>query len=143
MDKSAEEIFVTDIGESSFQEFNLLKSAKNYGWPVYEGSSCLKMKLECKNLKSAVPIYVYSFKTGKSIRATNIYNAKKYEKLSGYSLVHDTTNHFVTALKTAKEPSKKKVKVESGSEPYEQIFFNSEGSIFALTKKSLLELVLN
>ena len=103
------------------------------------------MKLECKNLKNTVPLYVYSFKIGKSIRATNIYNAKKYEKLTGYSLVHDSVNHFVTALKTAKEPSKKKVtiKSESASAPYEQIFFNSEGSIFALTKKSLLELVLN
>jgi len=87
---------------------------------------------------------LYSFKTGKSIRATNVYNSKKYEKLNGYSLVHDSANHFVTAIKTGSEPSKKKVEVSSSSKkPYQQIFFNSKGSIFALSKNSLLELVLN
>ncbi len=142
LDKDDKRIYLTDVGEDSFHEFNRLESGRNYGWPIFEGSSCLKMQLECKNLNNIIPIYQYSFKTGKSIRASDVYNQNKYESLKGYALVHDSKKHFITAIKTGDEPSKKKIIINSGK-AYQQVFFNDEGRIFALSQNSIIELVLS
>lgn len=35
-------LFAADVGESKYEEINIVKKGQNYGWPIKEGTNCFK-----------------------------------------------------------------------------------------------------
>lgn len=52
MDPVSKDIFIGERGNSLYDEINVLQPAANYGWPVFEGTTCLRMRFECVNYKT-------------------------------------------------------------------------------------------
>ncbi|HAC15086.1 MAG TPA: hypothetical protein DCE78_03965, partial [Bacteroidetes bacterium] len=63
-------IIVGDVGESSFEEINIIKAGKNYGWPSIEGFQTSEETPE--NYQD--PIYAYDRNEGCAITGVNFYN---------------------------------------------------------------------
>jgi glucose/arabinose dehydrogenase len=67
IDRENGEIFVGDRGERDYEEINLIEAGKNYGWPIFEGSQCLRMRLECANYRTVKPLLKYRHRVAKGI----------------------------------------------------------------------------
>lgn len=77
LDSKNNNIYIGDRGGSAFEEINLLKPAANYGWPIFEGTRCLKMRFECSNYKSISPLFKYSHKTASQILLGGVFRSEK------------------------------------------------------------------
>jgi len=92
-------IFVTDVGESSFEEVNEIVAGANYGWPEAEGVS--------KDPRFKNPLHVYPPLIGRSICGALFYPqnlttaetpAAFPEKWRGKFFFADWASHWVKAL---------------------------------------------
>ena len=104
-------IWVSDRGADTFQELNILKSGANYGWSKFEGSQCLRMRLECSGSKGEMPIFEYPFKQGKKIAISPVYRGKKYSELEGFLFVHDALSGITWAIRKSADGKLEKMSV--------------------------------
>lgn len=68
-------IFCGDVGQNQFEEINIIKHGRNYGWRAYEGFSCFDKNL-CDHGKLSrleFPILSYSHDIGRSIVGGYVY----------------------------------------------------------------------
>jgi len=67
LDKKSHRFIVADVGQDAFEEVNVIKKGKNYGWRGFEGFNCRESSLcpQEKNLMS--PQLVYAHPVGEAI----------------------------------------------------------------------------
>jgi glucose/arabinose dehydrogenase len=74
VDSTTNEIYVGDVGSTLSEEINLVRPARNYGWPSQEGDTC--------NIASCTvfekPFYFYNHWTGNSITGGPVYRGTVY-----------------------------------------------------------------
>ena len=46
-------IFCGDVGQSAFEEIDIVEKGKNYGWRVKEGFACYNPPQNCKTISTA------------------------------------------------------------------------------------------
>jgi hypothetical protein len=52
-------IFIGDVGDSTWEEIDILEYGGNYGWSAYEGPNCFKPEL-CDNIgKEVISVTTY------------------------------------------------------------------------------------
>lgn len=85
-------LFVSDVGQSKFEEINDIKRGANYGWPQAEGSS--------ENPKFTNPIHAYPPAFGRSIVGAGFYpqNGSFPEKWRGKFFFADWAANWVKAI---------------------------------------------
>lgn len=93
-DRVGNDLWLADVGESSFEEINKIVAGGNYGWSTKEGTSCSKgfKKKECRSKKLKSPIYQYDRSVGSSITGGYVYRGKEVPLLDGSYVFGD----FVT-----------------------------------------------
>jgi len=135
LDSETGEIYVGERGESSYEEINLLKPSANFGWPVVEGDTCLKMRFECSNQRSVPALFKYSHNIGTKVSLIAVLRPKKASSLSGVLLFSDINKKQIWALKKS-NGAKPKVKKLLDTE-LEMIDFtqDSQGQTYVLDKK--------
>jgi glucose/arabinose dehydrogenase len=83
------DLWVGDAGEGVEQELDLVDRGGNYGWSVFDGDSCLRMRFECMNQKYLPPVISYEKKDGSGIVAGFAYHgaalADDYEGVFFYA----------------------------------------------------------
>ncbi|MCB1143960.1 MAG: PQQ-dependent sugar dehydrogenase [Leptospiraceae bacterium] len=87
-DRVSGELFVGDVGQESFEEINLVKKGKNYGWRIMEGNSCY-MPPNCDPKGLELPIYTYSRDKGIAVIGGYVYRGNKKSKLYGKYIFAD------------------------------------------------------
>ncbi|KAK7504145.1 hypothetical protein BaRGS_00004449 [Batillaria attramentaria] len=80
-----------DVGQSMYEELDLLKKGANYGWRAREGDECYDVdmckQLDPKELES--PVYVYDHTVGKSVTGGQFYRGCESPSLNGKYLYGD------------------------------------------------------
>ena len=68
-------IFCGDVGQNKYEEINIIKRGRNYGWRAYEGFSCFDENLCDRGKLSRLefPIVSYSHDIGRSIVGGYVY----------------------------------------------------------------------
>ncbi len=86
-DRATGRLFAGDVGQSSREEINIVERGKNYGWNIFEGTSCFKPP--CDATKFAPPIAEYSHDEGISVTGGFVYRGKKIPELTGRYIFGD------------------------------------------------------
>jgi len=99
IDPVTNELFVCDVGENTYEEIDLVRSGKNYGWPLMEGPACYPPGV-CdttgKDLK--LPLYSYTHDEGSAIVGGARYWGTRLPELMGVFVFADYTSGVVWGL---------------------------------------------
>lgn len=108
LERGGSRIFVADVGESSWEEVDILQKGANYGWRVMEGAHCFNPSTGCDTSNKVLPIAEYPHSVGIAVIGGYVYKgsaipslANKYifGDLTGkiFSLTEAPTNTWTTA----------------------------------------------
>jgi len=88
-DKLTGDLWVADVGESTFEEVNKVVISGNYGWPIMEGDQCFEGQ-SCSKSNLKLPITQYPRSIGISTVGGYVYRGSDSPSLAGQYLWGDT-----------------------------------------------------
>jgi len=98
-DPETKNLFVGDAGTGIEQEVDLVRAGGNYGWSVFDGIGCLRMRFECMNQKYSSPIVSYLKTSGTAVSVGFVYDGDAIASLKGALLYGDKKSGRLWALK--------------------------------------------
>ncbi|XP_072266572.1 HHIP-like protein 2 [Pyxicephalus adspersus] len=92
-------IFCGDVGQSRYEEIDIIVKGGNYGWRAKEGPECFDIML-CLNssLHDIPPIFFYGHSVGKSVTGGYVYRGCDSPNLNGLYIFGDFMNGRLMAL---------------------------------------------
>ncbi len=104
-DQLTGELWVADVGQSTFEEVNRVVAGANYGWPIMEGDQCFNDS-SCETSGLALPITQYGRSVGVSTVGGYVYRGESSPSLSGLYIWGDTfSSEFLSVSANAEEGS--------------------------------------
>ncbi|MCS6990553.1 MAG: PQQ-dependent sugar dehydrogenase [Chitinophagales bacterium] len=100
-DRQTGELFCGDVGQNEFEEVNLIKRGRNYGWRIMEGFDCFNPPKDCNKSRLEPPIAVYSHREGRSVIGGYVYRGKKSPAWQGKYIFGDWTGKVFLLSKSA------------------------------------------
>jgi glucose/arabinose dehydrogenase len=99
IDPYTHELWVCDVGENEWEEIDVVRKGKNYGWPLMEGMACFPPG-ECDTLSKdlKLPLYCYSHADGSAIVGGSRYWGSRLPELAGVFVFADYTSGVVWGL---------------------------------------------
>jgi len=91
--------WAADVGQDRYEEIDILRSGKNYGWRVMEGKHCFRPTQGCHPEKFEPPVFEYGRKEGQSVTGGVVYRGKRVPSLVGYYVFADFVSGKVWALR--------------------------------------------
>ena len=83
-DRASGRLFVGDVGQSDFEEIDLVRRAGNYGWNVMEGAHCYPPpSIGCNTSGLELPVAEYSHSEGNSVTGGYVYSGSGIQELRG------------------------------------------------------------
>jgi len=102
--EDAGRIICGDVGQSAFEEIDLIVKGGNYGWKIREGFSCFQQNSECDTLEDdELPIHAYAHGTYKSVTGGHVYRGCANPALYGQYIYGDFVDGSLWSLKENKE----------------------------------------
>ncbi len=87
--EGASRLFVGDVGQSGFEEVNLVEAGKNYGWNICEGSHLFQNTTGICPANFEAPIAEYGREEGFSVIGGFVYRGNRFDDLKGVYLFGD------------------------------------------------------
>jgi len=103
-DSQTGDIWLGDVGENSFEEIDKVEIGKNYGWPIFEGTTCTKRDPSCPSAGLVPPYFEYPHSQGGSVTAGYVYRGKAIPALVGKFVYADFTAGRINAIDAVKDP---------------------------------------
>jgi len=82
-------LFCADVGQSAWEEVDLIVRGGNYGWRVMEGTHCYDPPVSCDPGGKILPIAEYGHDIGTSITGGYVYRGTRYPSLQGKYIFGD------------------------------------------------------
>lgn len=112
-DKKTGDLWVTDVGEESYEEINLVKAGKNYGWPHMEGPDCFDNK-PCDKTKFVPPFSGYDYEGQQSIVGGYVYRGNSSPAMQGHYIFGDSFESTYYSVNTSSDGKKIQKQFNSG-----------------------------
>ncbi len=103
-DRQTGQLFLADVGESRWEEINLIKAGGNYGWPLKEANECFTfpddgalVRPDCPTITGLEPPIAYyghlSFEPtgGNAVTGGYVYRGQEFPELAGRYIFGDFT----------------------------------------------------
>ncbi|MGR3218922.1 MAG: PQQ-dependent sugar dehydrogenase [Candidatus Anammoxibacter sp.] len=101
-DRTGERLFLADVGQSDFEEVDLIEKGGNYGWNIMEGSHCFSQdNSDCDRADLILPISEYSHDNGSffsSITGGYVYRGSEIPDLFGRYIFGDFFRSTIWSL---------------------------------------------
>ena len=91
-------LWAADVGESSWEEIDIIESGKNYGWNTMEGFACFNPPENCDSTGLTIPIWSYGRENGDAITGGYVYRGRSFPSLTGKYIYGDFEDGNVWAL---------------------------------------------
>jgi glucose/arabinose dehydrogenase len=88
-DRETGQLFCADVGQNKFEEVNIIKQGKNYGWRAMEGHEVYDEDLARQKKGFAPPIDVYPREVGISTTGGYVYRGQQFPQLRGHYIFGD------------------------------------------------------
>jgi uncharacterized repeat protein (TIGR03806 family) len=82
-DRATGDLWVGDVGESSYEEIDRVELGGNYGWPVREGAHCHEPQENCPTAGLVDPVYEYAHGSDLAVVGGFVYRGSKIPSLHG------------------------------------------------------------
>ncbi len=98
-DRSTNQLWVGDVGQSAREEIDLVQAGVNYGWGCFEGTlSNNNYQGSCSGVSNTAPVHEYGRSVGTSITGGYVYRGTQIPNLQGDYVFADYGNGQVFAL---------------------------------------------
>ncbi len=124
-DKTTGQLFCGDVGQNQWEEINIIKRGRNYGWRIMEGFSCFDPPVNCATSRLEPPIAVYGRHDGKSVTGGYVYRGKKFPEIEGKYIFGDWTGKIF--MLSYSEVMQKWHRYNLTIQPPMQMYINSFG----------------
>ncbi len=91
LERGGSRIFVADVGESSWEEVDILQKGGNYGWNVMEGDHCFNPPTGCDTSNKVLPIIEYPHTVGIAVIGGYVYKGSAIPSLANKYIFGDLT----------------------------------------------------
>jgi glucose/arabinose dehydrogenase len=88
-DRATQNLFCADVGQNKYEEINIIRKGKNYGWRIMEGNHCYDPAQDCNQRNLTLPISEYDHTEGISVIGGYVYRGLEFPSLHGYYLFGD------------------------------------------------------
>ncbi|MGH8130526.1 MAG: PQQ-dependent sugar dehydrogenase, partial [Steroidobacteraceae bacterium] len=82
-DRQTGELWLGDVGQSSFEEIDVIERGGNYGWDTREGAHCFEPSTGCATAGLADPVAEYGRDLGFSITGGYVYRGIQTTSMAG------------------------------------------------------------
>ena len=96
-DRETGEIWLGDVGDRSFEEVDRIVAGGHYGWPGWEGTSCLRTEF-CSDPRVIPPVVQHSHSEMCSVTGGYVYRGSALPELRGRYVYADLCSATVWAL---------------------------------------------
>ncbi len=105
-DSETGRLWAGDVGQGDYEEVDIIKSGKNYGWNIMEGFHCFNGS-NCDTTGLELPVWEYGHNTtgGYSITGGFIYRGESVPELKGKYVYADFVSGRIWALTTQESDS--------------------------------------
>ncbi len=97
-DRQTGEQWVADVGQSSFEEIDLIERGGNYGWDTREGAHCFEPPNNCPTAGLTDPVAEYGRAMGFSITGGFVYRGTQTTELFGRYIFADFGSGMIASL---------------------------------------------
>ena len=93
-------LWVADVGQDLWEEIDIIKKGKNYGWRIMEGNHCFNPAINCDTSGLTLPIFEYGHDNqgGCSMTGGYVYRGTKFPELLGKYIYGDFCSGRIWAL---------------------------------------------
>jgi glucose/arabinose dehydrogenase len=99
IDRMTGEMWVSDVGQDTYEEIDIVEKGRNYGWPLMEGPDCYGGPCDPVADDLALPFYWYTHAEGVAVIGGYRYWGRRVPELSGYYIFADYTGGTVWGLR--------------------------------------------
>ena len=92
-------LWVGDVGQSTYEEIDIIEKGKNYGWNIMEASHCYPPGTTCNPTGLTYPVWEYGRTEGQSVTGGAVYRGRRLPELYGWYVFADYVQGRVWALK--------------------------------------------
>lgn len=138
-------LYAGDVGQNAREEIDIIKSGKNYGWNIMEGTICTPgVNPTCRSKGLTLPIIDYGRKEGISVIGGYVYRGTKIPALCGAYVYGDFGSGNIWALhynnnKVAKNKLLLKTNISISSFGIDEVFelyvVDYGGSIYRIKER--------
>ena len=96
-------LFAADVGQSTWEEVDIIEGGKNYGWNIMEGPDCFEPPVGCDMSGLEPPIHSYDHSLGRSVTGGYVYRGQQIPALVGGYIFGDYVTGRIWALTEAPE----------------------------------------
>ena len=84
-DRETGDLWAGDVGQNTWEEIDVIKNGKNYGWRLLEGTHCFNPETHCRQVPHLVdPVTEYAQEQGRcSVTGGYVYRGEKIPDLVG------------------------------------------------------------
>jgi glucose/arabinose dehydrogenase len=91
-------LWVGDVGQSAWEEIDIITKGANYGWNTMEGSHCYSPATGCNQSGLTLPVVEYDHSQGCSVTGGYVYRGDQIASLQGYYVYGDYCSGNIWAL---------------------------------------------
>ncbi len=91
-------LWAGDVGQSSWEEIDIIVKGANYGWNTMEGSHCYSPATGCNQSGLTLPVVEYDHSQGCSVTGGYVYRGDQIASLQGYYVYGDYCSGNIWAL---------------------------------------------
>ena len=91
-------LFAADVGQSTWEEVDIIEGGKNYGWNIMEGPACFKPPVGCDMTGLEPPIHSYGRSFGRAVTGGYVFRGQQIPALVGDYIFGDYVTGRIWAL---------------------------------------------
>ena len=107
-DPETGELWAGDVGESFWEEVNLIEKGRNYGWPIMEGDGCSPPWIDCDHAGFTPPVFSYEHRGSAAVIGGPVYRGTRLPQLRGAFVYGDYIDGRIWALRYENVPGPRK-----------------------------------
>lgn len=97
-DTESGRLWAADVGQSSYEEIDIIEAGNNYGWDIMEGEHCYEPSQNCDTTGLTMPVWEYPHSEGSSVTGGFVYNGPTLGSLTGQYVYADFVSGKIWAL---------------------------------------------
>lgn len=131
------DIWLGDVGASSWEEVDVVRNGKNYGWPIYEGNECTGTASECARNDLVAPVLA-SAHGGQSAAVIGgyVYRGQVMPWLKGDYVFSIFPRAELIALRRQTDGTYQRRTLLAGVPVFSSYFTDKDGEIYGITGHS-------